>query len=196
MSTQKLFQMRQSNLNTNSVQPDKIDQPNTQFIIPMSTSADPSVSAELVNNNSKHISNSMLQIATNEYIIATEAPIDSLENTKQVDLTDPNSNIQHIQNHIIQGLNSRFAQDNTSIGSVDYSDDDLEVDRDEETRNQPELAQDAFQLPFQLGCAEAAEPDQVQAENDQENFQKTQISTIPEDDAEGQDEYSVSQENQ
>ena len=73
----------------------------------------------------------MLLGATAEYINTTDNPMDGLENTKELDLGDTNSNFFNGQCHNLQGLIQR----NQSLGSVDYSDDDLEVDRDEEVRN-------------------------------------------------------------
>jgi len=69
----------------------------------------------------------MLLATTNEYINSTGLPLDGLENTKEGDLVDMNSNFYDAPNHVIQALYQE-------LGSVDYSDDDLEVDRDEEVR--------------------------------------------------------------
>ena len=164
-------------MNANSAQPDKVDQPSSYAVGQM----------EPANNASKLISESMLLGGSNEHIGAPDLQIDSLENTKLADPDDANGPFQNLHNHVLQGL----TRASKSIDSVDYSDDDLEVDRDEEVRNEPDIAQSKPQ-----GARPgSAVPDQMQAEDAQENLQKTQISTIPEEDADGQEDYTITEEN-
>jgi len=165
-------------LNANSTQPDQVDQPSSYAVAQI----------EPANNASKHISESVLLRGSSEHVSVPDLCLGNLENTKLTgDAGDANSNFQNLHNHILQGL----TRESKSIGSVDYSDDDLEVDRDEEVRNEADIAQSKTQ-GARLGPAAS---DQVQTEDAQENFQKTQISTIPEEDADGQEDYSITEEN-
>ena len=80
--------------------------------------------------SSKLITESVLMGVNNDFISSSQIQGISeggLGNTKEVELVDVNSNFYDNQNNAIVKLEDQ-------LGSVDYSDDDLEVDRDEETR--------------------------------------------------------------
>ena len=69
----------------------------------------------------------MLLGTNNEFVNSSDLPDGALGTTKKVEVAELSSNYYDIPNNIISNLQEE-------LGSVDYSDDDVEVDRDEETR--------------------------------------------------------------